>query len=246
MNDDRILEPREMEDIRSKTSQRHTRGWLTVCGDARMLIPWMAFAIVADTLRLKVLGRGDLLQEAALGLAVLFGIGSSRLVHPGYGRSRVNTTPVIHSLPQLRFTTILSVLAALSMVAGWVLGVWAGGMRPSIGFDESATMLAQTARHLEWLWWGTAAGLVFVVAAAIAQPWSLYFETTATVCVLAVEACTLFLFLYLHNTFAALGVILLHLTAANTLWSTDLWRDEPPDADSDHDERWLEHHQGNV
>jgi len=63
MNDDRLLEPREMEDIRSKTSQRHTRGWLTVCGDARMLIPWMAFAIVADTLRLKVLGRGDLLQH---------------------------------------------------------------------------------------------------------------------------------------------------------------------------------------
>jgi len=41
MNDDRILEPREMEDIRSKTSQRHTRGWLTVCGDARMLISTM-------------------------------------------------------------------------------------------------------------------------------------------------------------------------------------------------------------
>jgi len=63
MNDDRILGPREMEDIRSKTSQRRRRGWLTVCGDARMLIPWMAFAIVADALRLKVLDRGDWLQH---------------------------------------------------------------------------------------------------------------------------------------------------------------------------------------
>src|SRR5450830_1423474 len=41
MNDDRILEPREMEDIRTKTSQRRIRGWLTICGDARMLIPTM-------------------------------------------------------------------------------------------------------------------------------------------------------------------------------------------------------------
>ena len=63
MNDDRLLEPREMEDIRSKTSQRHTRGWLTVCGDARMLIPSMALWIGGDAIRLKLFDRGDWLQH---------------------------------------------------------------------------------------------------------------------------------------------------------------------------------------
>ena len=88
--------------------------------------------------------------------------------------------------------------------------------------------------------------MVFAMAAAIAQPWFLHTGTATTVCVLAAETCTLFLFLSLHNTFAALGVALLHLTVANALWSTTLWQNEPLDVDLDHDERWLEHHQGNV
>ena len=233
-----------MEDIRSKTSQRHTQGWLFICGEARVLISWAALAIGADAVGLKSFDRGNLLQETALMLSMALGFWSSLVVLKG--RSRDKREPIVHSMPRLQCTTVLSLLALLAMAAGWAFGVQAGGGAPSIGLYQPPAALAQTARHLELLWWGAAAGMVFMVAAVIAQPWSLYLRTSATVCILAAEASTLILFLCLHNTFAVLGLTLLHLTAANVLWSTELWRDEPPDADSDHDERWLQHHQGNV
>jgi len=240
MNDDRILEPREMEDIRSKTSQRRIRGWLFVCAVARGVVSSAVLAIGASTVDLKSFDRGNIPQEAALLLLMALGFWSFLMITPRKGE------PVVHSMPRLQATTVLSLLALLSMVAAGAFGVQAGGGAPSIGLYQPPAVLAQTARHLEWLWWGAAAGMVFMVVAVIAQPWSLHLRTSATVCILAAEASTLILFLCLHNTFAALGVILLHLTAANALWSTELWRDEPPDADSDHDERWLQHHQGNV
>jgi len=63
MNDDRIVGSQETEDNQSKTSQRRRRGWLTVCGDARMLIPSMALWIGGDAIRLKLFDRGDWLQH---------------------------------------------------------------------------------------------------------------------------------------------------------------------------------------
>ena len=228
-----------MEDIRSKTSQRRIRGWLFVCAVARGVVSSAVLAIGVSTVDLKSFDPGNIPQEAALLLSMALGYLSSLMTWR-------KGEPVVHSMPRLQATTVLSLLALLSMVAAGAFGVQAGGGAPSIGLYQPPAVLAQTARHLEWLWWGAAAGMVFMVVAVIAQPWSLHLRTSATVCILAAEASTLILFLCLHNTFAALGVILLHLTAANALWSTELWRDEPPDADSDHDERWLQHHQGNV
>jgi hypothetical protein len=209
-------------------------------------MPLAALGIAIDAAQLKWLVRSDRLQEAALMVCVLVATGSCALIHPWHGRSRTSTTPVIHSIPRLQLTTILSVFAVLSMIAGLAFGTSAGGGAPSAGLYQPPAVLVQTARHLEWLWLGAAAGMVFAMAAAIAQPWFLHTGTATTVCVLAAEICTLFLFLSLHNTFAALGVALLHLTVANALWSTTLWQNEPLDVDLDHDERWLEHHQGNV
>ncbi|RIE06903.1 hypothetical protein [Candidatus Cryosericum odellii] len=230
----------ESDDVKTRTSQRHIRGWLFVCAVARGVVSSAVLAIGASTVDLKSFDRGNIPQEAALLLLMALGFWSFLMITPRKGE------PVVHSMPRLQATTVLSLLALLSMVAAGAFGVQAGGGAPSIGLYQPPAVLAQTARHLEWLWWGAAAGMVFMVVAVIAQPWSLHLRTSATVCILAAEASTLILFLCLHNTFAALGVILLHLTAANALWSTELWRDEPPDADSDHDERWLQHHQGNV
>jgi len=240
MNDDRIAGPQETEDNQSKTSQRRIRDWLFVCAIARGVVSSAVLAIGTSAVGLKSFDRGNLLQEAALLLSMALGYLSSLMIMR-------KGEPVVHSMPRLQATTVLSLLALLSMVAAGAFGVQAGGGAPSIGLYQPPAVLAQTARHLEWLWWGAAAGMVFMVAAVIAQPWSLHLRTSTTVYILAAEASTLILFLCLHNTFAVLGLTLLHLTVANALWSTELcWRDEPPDADSDHDERWLQHHQGNL
>ena len=58
MNDDRIVGSQETEDNQSKTSQRRRRGWLFVCGEARVLISWAALAIGADAVGLKSFDRG--------------------------------------------------------------------------------------------------------------------------------------------------------------------------------------------
>src|SRR5450830_195770 len=239
MNDDRIAGPQETEDNQSKTSQRRTRGWLFVCAVARGVVSSAVLAIGVSTVDLKSFDPGNIPQEAALLLSIALGYLSSLMIMR-------KGEPVVHSMPRLQATTVLSLLALLSMVAAGAFGVQAGGGPPSIGLYQPPAVLAQTARHLEWLWWGAAAAMIFMVAAVIAQPWSLHLRTSTTVYILAAEASTLILFLCLHNTFAVLGLTLLHLTVANALWSTELWRDEPPDADSDHDERWLQHHQGNV
>ena len=239
MNDDRILEPREMEDIRSKTSQRRIRGWLFVCAVARGVVSSAVLAIGVSTVDLKSFDPGNIPQEAALLLSMALGYLSSLMTWR-------KGEPVVHSMPRLQATTVLSLLALLSMVAAGAFGAQAGGGAPSIGLYQPPAVLAQTARHLEWLWWSAAVGMVFMVAAVIAQPWSLHLRTSTTVYILAAEASTLILFLCLHNTFAVLGLTLLHLTVANALWSPPLWQNEPLDVDLDHDERWLEHHQGNL
>ena len=230
----------ESDDVKTRTSQRHIRGWLFVCVVARVVVSSAALTIGTDTVDLKSFDRGNIPQEAALLLLMALGFWSSLMITSRKGE------PVVHSMPRLQATTVLSLLALLSMVAAGVFGAQAGGGVPSIGLYQPPAVLTQTARHLEWLWWGAAAGMVFMVAAVIAQPWSLHLRTSTTVYILAAEASTLILFLCLHNTFAALGVTLLHLTVANVLWSADLWRNEPSDADVDHDEQWLEHHQGSV
>jgi len=228
-----------MEDIRSKTSQRRIRGWLFVCAVARGVVSSAVLAIGVSTVDLKSFDPGNIPQEAALLLSMALGYLSSLMTWR-------KGEPVVHSMPRLQATTVLSLLALLSMVAAGAFGVQAGGGAPSIGLYQPPAVLAQTARHLEWLWWGAAAGMVFMVAAVIAQPWSLHLRTSTTVYILAAEASTLILFLCLHNTFAVLGLTLLHLTVANALWSPPLWQNEPLDVDLDHDERWLEHHQGNL
>ncbi|MHB8070503.1 MAG: hypothetical protein ACYDHF_00925 [Candidatus Cryosericum sp.] len=244
MDDDSVESLQEPEVLQTKPSQRRIRGWLFVCAEARAVVSWAALAIGASTVGLKSFDRGNLVQEAVLLLSMALGFWSSLAVLNG--RSRGKIQPVVHSMPRLQATTVLSLLALLAMVAAGAFGAQAGGGAPSTGLYQPPAVLAQTARHLEWLWWSAAVGMVFMVAAVIAQPWSLHLRTSTTVYILAAEASTLILFLCLHNTFAALGVTLLHLTVANVLWSADLWRNEPSDADVDHDEQWLEHHQGSV
>jgi len=244
MDDDSVESLQEPEVLQTKTSQRRIRGWLFVCAEARAVVSWAALAIGASTVGLKSFDRGNLVQEAVLLLSMALGFWSSLAVLNG--RSRGKIQPVVHSMPRLQATTVLSLLALLSMVAAGAFGAQAGGGAPSIGLYQPPAVLAQTARHLEWLWWSAAVGMVFMVAAVIAQPWSLHLRTSTTVYILAAEASTLILFLCLHNTFATLGLTLLHLTVANALWSPPLWQNEPLDVDVDHDERWLEHHQGNL
>ena len=235
----------ESDDVKTRTSQRRIRGWLFVCAEVRAVVSSAALAIGTSTVGLKSFDRGNLVQEAVLLLSMALGFWSSLAVLLN-GRSRGKIQPVVHSMPRLQATTVLSLLALLSMVTAGAFGVQAGGGPPNIGLYQPPAVLAQTARHLEWLWWGAAVGMVFMVAAVIAQPWSLHLRTSTTVYILAAEASTLILFLCLHNTFAALGVTLLHLTVAHALWSPPLWQNEPLDVDLDHDERWLEHHQGNL
>ncbi|MCE5193432.1 hypothetical protein LLF88_05805 [bacterium] len=240
MDDDSVEGLQKPEVLQRETSQRRIRGWLFVCSVARGAVAGAALAIGASTVGLKSFDRGNLLQEAALLLLMALGFWSSLMITSGKGE------PVVYSMPRLQATTVLSLLALLSMVAAGALGAQAGGGPPSIGLYQPPAVIAQTARHLEWLWWSAAAGMVFMVAAVIAQPWSLHLRTSTTVYILAAEASTLVLFLFLHNTFAALGLTLFHLTVANVLWSADLSRNEPSDSDVDHDEQWLEHHQGSV
>ena len=234
----------EPEDLHAKTLQQRVRGWLFVCSEARVVVSWAALAIGVGTVGLKMFDRRNILQEATLLLLMALGVWSSLAVLNGHSWGKMR--PVVHSMPRLQCTTVLSFLALLSMVAAGAFGAQAGGGAPSIGLYQPPAVLAQTARHLAWLWRGAAAGMIFMVFAVIAQPWSVHLRTSATVCVLAAEASALILFLCLHNTFVVLGLTLLHLTIANVFWSDDLWRNEPSDTDVDHDKQWLEHHQGNM
>ncbi len=239
-----VENPQEPVDLHAKTLQRRVRGWLFVCSEARVVVSWAVLAIGVGTVGLKMFDRGNILQEAVLLPLTASSFWSSLAVLNG--RSWGKIRPVVHSMPRLQCTTVLSLLALLSMVAAGVLGAQAGGGPPSIGLYQPPAVLAQTARHLEWLWRGAAAGMIFIVFAVIAQPWSVHLRTSAMVCILVAEASALILFLCLHNTFTVLGLTLLHLTAANILWSADLWRNEPSDTDVDRDKQWLEHHQSNV
>ena len=244
MDDGSVGNLEESQVLQTKTSQRRIRGWLFVCAEARAVVSWAALAIGVSTVGLKSFDRGNLVQEAVLLLLTALGFWSSLAVLNG--RSWGKMQPVVHSMPRLQCTTVFSLLALFSMVAAGAFGVQAGGGPPSIGLYQPPEVLAQTTWHLEWLWWGAAAGMICMVVAVIAQPWSLHLRTSATACILAAETFMLVLVLCLHNTFAALGLTLLHLTVANVLWSNDLWRNEASDAEVDHDEIWLEHHQGNM
>ncbi|HOV51169.1 MAG TPA: hypothetical protein PLZ61_07570 [Candidatus Cryosericum sp.] len=244
MDDGSVGNLEESQVLQTKTSQRRIRGWLFVCAEARAVVSWAALAIGVSTMGLKSFDRGNLVQEAVLLLLTALGFWSSLAVLNG--RSWGKMQPVVHSMPRLQCTTVFSLLALFSMVAAGAFGVQAGGGPPSIGLYQPPEVLAQTAWHLEWLWWGAAAGMICMVVAVIAQPWSSHLRTSATACILAAETFIVVLLLCLHNTFAALGLTLLHLTVANVLWSNDLWRNEASDAEVDHDEIWLEHHQGNM
>ncbi len=240
MDDDSVEDLQKPEVLQTKTSQRRIRGWLFVCAVARVGVSSAAVGIGETTVDLKAFDPGNITQEAALLVLMALGFWSSLMITSRKGE------PVVHSLPRLQCTTVLSWLAFLAMLAAGVRGAQTGGGRPSIGLYQPPAVIAQTAQHLEWLWRSAAAGMIFMVAAVIVQPWSLHLRTFSKVYILAAEACMLILFLCLHNTFAALGLTLLHLIIANVLWSADLWHDEPSDSDVDHDEQWLEHHQGSV
>ncbi|MGB9666855.1 MAG: hypothetical protein ACPL2N_06060 [Candidatus Cryosericum sp.] len=207
----------------------------------------MATEIYVRVMQLTLPGNNWLIVEVVLLLSALVGMGSSTLVYPFHGRSRLGMTPVTSSMPRLQTTTILSAVAALSMLVGLTFGELAGGGAPSIGLYQPTVVLAQTARHLQWLWLAAAVGLVFVATAVVTQPWSLRLGTIATFCILSGEACTLLLFLCLHNTSAVVGLMLFQLVVGNVVLSTDLWQSEPGDDLSPREEeRWLEHHQGNM
>jgi len=110
-----------MEDIRSKTSQRRIRGWLFVCAVARGVVSSAVLAIGASTVDLKSFDRGNIPQEAALLLLMALGFWSSLMITSRRGE------PVVHSMPRLQATTVLSLLTLLSMVAAGAFGVQAGG-----------------------------------------------------------------------------------------------------------------------
>lgn len=192
MDDDSVSGLREPEVRQTKTLRWRTRGWLFVCAEARAVVSWAALAIGASTVGLKSFDRGNLVQEAVLLLLVALGFWSSLAVLNGHSQGKIQ--PVVHSMPRLQWTTVFSLLALVSMVAAGALGVQAGGGPPSIGKYQPPAVLAQTARHLEWLWWGAAAGMVFMMAAVIAQPWSLHLRTSATVYILAAEASALIVY----------------------------------------------------
>jgi hypothetical protein len=229
MNDDRIAAPQETEDTQLKTSLRRTRRWIAACSDARLWIAWAAVGIVDGVMRLKLLDGKDLLTDVAILLAAFVGMVSARFIHRGSKKARADMTPVVSSMPRLKITTVFGWLAVLFMAAGLLSGALAGGGPVFTSQNYSAAYLAQTARHLGWLWWSAVAGLVFVVAATVAQPSSLHLGTGSKVCILAVEVCVLLLFFWLGNTLAVAGLMLLHLVVANALLSNDVWQSDELD-----------------
>ncbi len=245
MDGEQVAGSRETQDVELARSQRRAVGWLTACGGARLMVPWLMLPIVDGFVRMNAFSRGLLVQEAALMIPVFVGTANPVLI-PWRRPLRANTAAVIHSLTRLQLATVLSMLAVLSMIAGLALGASAGGGAPSIGLYQPAAVIAQTAQHLEWLWWASAAGMVFVMASVAVQPWPLHLETTAAIGIAAVEAGTLLLFLCLHNTLAALGMTLLHLTVGNVLLFPKDWQYELRNTDADHDKGWFENHQDRL
>lgn len=225
--------------------RRRIVGWLTACGVARLIVAWLMLPIAERFVSLNAFSRGLWAQEAALLVPVFFGA-ANPVMFGRYRPSRVDTTPLLGSLSRLRIATIVSALAVLLMSAGMVLGAVAGGAAPSIGLYRPAGVIAQTERHLAWLWWASAAGMVSVMVSVAVQPWLLRPKTASATAVVATEASTLLLFLFLHNTLAALGVAMLHLVIGNVVLFPGDWQYEFRTTDPDHDQRWLESHQDHL
>jgi len=230
----------ESDDVKTRTSQRRLRLWLAACSEARLLIPWAAVGIVDGVMRLKLLDGKDLLTHVAVLLAAFVGMVSATFIHPGSKKARADMTPVVSSMPRLKITTIFGWLAVLFMAAGLLSGALAGGGPVFTSQNYPAAYLAQTALHLGWLWWSAVAGLVFVVAATVAQPSSFHLGTGSKICILAVEVCVLLLFFWLENTLAVAGMMLLHLVVANALLSNDVWQSD--ELDPLYDKEWSEQH----
>lgn len=225
-----------------EASQRTIKLWIAACSDARLTVAWAALWIFEDVLRLKLLDANDIFLEIALGLSMMVALLSAAFIHPWNKKSQPDMTPTVSSLPRLKATTIFSLLAACCMILGLLLGMRAGGRTPSIGVTDSAAYLAATAQHLAWLWRSATAGLAVIVAAAAVQPWSLHLGTGTRVCALVAEAGMLFFFIVLHNTFAAVEMLLLHLVVANVLLANDLWQSD--ELGPNDDEEWGERHAG--
>lgn len=225
--------------------RRQIVGWLTACGVARLIVAWLMLPIAERFVSLNAFSRGLWVQEAALLVPVFFGA-ANPVMFGRYRPSHVDTTPLLGSLSRLRFATIVSALAVLLMTAGMVLGAVAGGAAPSIGLYRSAAVIAQTERHLAWLWWASAAGMASVMISVAVQPWPLRPKTASEIAVVAAEASMLVLFLFLRNTLAALSVAILHLVIGNVLLFPGDWRYEFRTTDPDRDQRWLESHQDRL
>ena len=240
MNDGRIAAPQETEDAQLKVSLRRTRRLIAACSDARLWIAWAGVGIVDGVMRLKLLDGKDILVQAAVLASVFIGMVSATFIHPRSKKARADMTPVVSSMPRLKITTVLGWLAVLFMAAGILSGALAGGGPVFTSQNYPAAYLAQTARHLAWLWWSAVAGLVLVVAATVAQPSSLHLGTGSKVCILAVEVCVLLLFFWLENTLAVAGLMLLHLVVANALLSNDVWQSD--ELDPLDDKEWSDQH----
>lgn len=225
--------------------RRRIVGWLTACGVARLIVAWLMLPIAERFVSLNAFSRGLWVQEAALLVPVFFGA-ANPVMFGRYRPSQVDTTPLLGSLSRLRIATIVSALAVLLMTAGMVLGAVAGGAAPSIGLYRSAAVIAQTERHLAWLWWASAAGMASVMVSVAVQPWPLRPKTASEIAVVAAEASMLVLFLFLRNTLAALSVAILHLVVGNMLLFPGDWRYEFRTTDPDRDQRWLESHQDRL
>lgn len=233
------------ENPESASQCRRIVGWLTACGVARLIVAWLMLPIAQRFVSLNAFSRGLWVQEAVLLVPVFFGA-ANPVMFGRYVPSHVDTTPLLGSLPRLRIAAIVSALAVLLMTTGVVLGSFAGGVAPSIGLYRPAEVIAQTERHLAWLWWASAAGMASVMISVAAQPWPLRPKTASEIAVVAAEVSTLVLFLFLHNTLAALGVAMLHLVVGNVLLFPGDWRYEFSITDPNRDERWLESHQDRL
>lgn len=150
------------ENVELARQRRRIVGWLTACGVARLIVAWLMLPIAERFVSLNAFSCGLWVQKAALLVPVFFGA-ANPVMFGRYRPSRVDTTPLLGSLSRLRIATIVSALAVLLMTAGMVLGAVAGGAAPSIGLYRSAAVIAQTERHLAWLWWASAAGMASVM-----------------------------------------------------------------------------------
>ena len=78
------------------------------------------------------------------------------------------------------------------------------------------------------------------------QPWPARPKTASEIAVVVADASTLILFLFLHNTLAALGVAMLHLVIGNVLIFPSDWRYDLKTTDPDRDQRWVESHRDQL